>query len=203
MTERIGVFGGTFDPIHVGHLLLASELHFALQLDRVLFVPAARPPHKRDQELSPDADRLAMVRATVAEDIRFELSLIELDRDGPSYTADTIELLQQVHPRASLFFLMGEDSLRDLPTWRNPDRILAVAELGVAARPGVDVDLSDLFGILPSATGRVHLVPTPEISISSSDIRRRVEERRPIRYHVTPEVEAYIRANGLYARIDD
>lgn len=196
--ERIGIFGGTFDPIHTGHLLLASELCFALRLDRVLFMVARTPPHKRGQEISADIDRVAMVEAAIEGDPRFAVSRVELERPGPSYTADTLAYLSDQWPSVSLVFLMGEDSLRDLSSWHEPHRILAAAELGVAARPGVDVDLSDVYAGLPAAVGRIHLVPTPEIDLSSSDIRRRVAEGCPIRYHVPESVERYIRNRGLY-----
>lgn len=202
MNTRIGVFGGTFDPIHVGHLLLASELHHALELERVLFMPASRPPHKTDQEISDDCHRFAMVRLAVAEDPRFAVSQVELERDGPSFTADTLEALERQLTDVTLVFLMGEDSLRDLPTWHEPERILAHATLGVAARPDVDVDLSSITDVLPSARGRIELVPTPEIAISSSDIRARIKDGRPISYHVPPAVERYIQQHRLYRTPD-
>jgi nicotinate-nucleotide adenylyltransferase len=198
MRQRLGIFGGTFNPIHHGHLLLASELAFALRLSRVLFVPARRPPHKPDQEIAPDADRGEMVRLAIAADPRFALDLIEMDREGRSYTADTLEGLAAARPEAQLVFLMGEDSLRDLATWHDPERIVRHAILGVAARPRVDIDLAEVERVLPFTAGRVLLVTTPEVDISSSDIRRRVAEGRPIAYHVPPAVERYILDRGLY-----
>ncbi|MGH2558997.1 MAG: nicotinate-nucleotide adenylyltransferase [Thermomicrobiales bacterium] len=198
MIKRIGVFGGTFDPIHHGHLLLASELHHALKLERVFFVPARRPPHKTDQDISNDHHRLAMVRLAVEGDPRFEVSLVEMEREGPSYSAETLEELDTSLPSTTLVFLMGEDSLRDLPTWHEPERIVAHALLGVAQRPGVDVDLTAVTDVLPFAAGRIELVSTPEIAISSSDIRQRIAEDRPITYHVPLAVERYIAQHGLY-----
>ncbi|MGH2531267.1 MAG: nicotinate-nucleotide adenylyltransferase [Thermomicrobiales bacterium] len=198
MEKRIGVFGGTFDPIHHGHLILASELHHALGLERVIFVPARRPPHKTDQELSGDRHRLAMVRLAIAADPRFEISLVEMERVGPSYSAETVEELGVALPGATLVFLMGEDSLRDLPAWHQPERIVAHAILGVAQRPDVKVDIAAITTVLPAAQGRIELVSTPEIAISSSDIRQRVADGRPIAFHVPQPVERYIAEHDLY-----
>jgi nicotinate-nucleotide adenylyltransferase len=200
--ERIGVLGGTFDPVHNGHLHIADTLRTALNLDRVLWVPAGRPPHKSDQIVSSDRDRLAMLDLALAGSATDEISTIDIDRSGPSYTADTLEVLAGRFPSARLFFLMGEDSLRDLPTWHDPERILRVAELAVAGRPGVETDLESLELQVPGVGKHVHVVPTKEIAISSSDIRRRVRESQPVGGLVPAIVEAYIRDNGLYARQD-
>jgi nicotinate-nucleotide adenylyltransferase len=200
--ERIGVLGGTFDPVHNGHLHIADTLRTALNLDRVLWVPAGRPPHKSDQIVSSDRDRLAMLDLALASSATDEISTIDIDRSGPSYTADTLEVLAGRFPSARLFFLMGEDSLRDLPTWHDPERILRVAELAVAGRPGVETDLESLELQVPGVGKHVHVVPTKEIAISSSDIRRRVRESQPVGGLVPAIVEAYIRDNGLYARQD-
>jgi len=196
--RRIGVLGGTFDPVHNGHLHIANELRAALGLERVVWVPAGRPPHKAGQIVSSDSDRLAMLRLALASSPGDEISLIDIDRAGPSFTADTLEILSEQLAPASLVFLMGEDSLRDLPNWHDPERILSVAELAVAGRPGVEADLSAVSLAVPGSRGRVHLVPTDEIQVSSSDIRKRVREDRPIRGLVPPGVEAYILDRGLY-----
>lgn len=195
---RIGVFGGTFDPVHIGHLIIASELRHALDLDRLLFVPTGQPPHKADQAISADADRLAMLELAIGDDPAFEISTVDLERAGPSYTADLLTLLSGQLPGAQLLFLMGEDSLRDLPTWHQPETILALAELGIAARPDIDLDLAALYDRLPDARGRIHVVPTTLIGVSSSGLRRRVREGRPIRYLVPRSVETYIMSNSLY-----
>jgi nicotinate-nucleotide adenylyltransferase len=197
---RIGVFGGTFDPVHNGHLHIADTLRTALNLDRVLWVPAGRPPHKSDQIVSSDRERLAMLDLALAGSAEDEISMIDIDRSGPSYTADTLEILAGRYPSTRLFFLVGEDSLRDLSTWHDPERILRVAELAVAGRPGVETDLESLELQVPGVGKRVHVVPTKEIAISSSDIRRRVRESQPVGGLVPASVEAYIRDNGLYAR---
>jgi nicotinate-nucleotide adenylyltransferase len=201
--QRIGVLGGTFDPVHNGHLHIGDALRTALDLDRVLWVPAGRPPHKSDQIVSSDKDRLAMLDLALAGSAIDEISTIDINRSGPSYTADTLEILAERFPTARLFFLMGEDSLRDLSTWHHPERILRVAELAVAGRPGVDTDLQSLEFQVPGVRKRVHVVPTEEMAISSSDIRRRVRENQSIRGLVPASVEAYIQNHGLYARHDE
>ncbi len=195
---RVGVFGGTFDPVHNGHLHIANVLRDALQLDRVVWVPAGRPPHKRGQIVSADFDRVAMLELAISDAPFDTISTVELDRPGPSYTADTLTAMANELPPASLYFLMGEDSLRDLPNWREPERILAAAELAVVGRPGVDVDLKALYLALPASKDRVHLVPTRELAISSSDIRRHVADGNSIADLVPPAVAAFIADRELY-----
>ena len=196
---RIGILGGTFDPIHYGHLILAEEAWARLELDRVLFVPAREPPHKLLQPGSPAADRLYMVRLSIASNPHFDVSDIELERPGPSYTVDTLALLrQELGPQAELYFLMGLDSLVNLPTWHNPEGIIALAHLAVARRPGYAADLQRLEQVLPGITERTHFLDIPEIGIASHDLRRRVREGLPIKYQVPEAVEEYIYARGLY-----
>ena len=197
-TPRIGVLGGTFDPVHNGHLHIARSLREALDLDRVIWVPAGRPPHKSGQIVSDDDDRVAMLELAVDELPGDDISRIDIDRAGPSYTADMLEQLRGQLGAARLFFLMGEDSLRDLPTWHDPERILRLAELAVAGRPGIAIDLETVTQALPTASGRVHLVPVPEVAISSSDIRERVRAGESIQHLVPPAVAAYIARHGLY-----
>lgn len=196
--HRIGIFGGTFDPVHLGHLVVAADLAHALRLDRLVFMPAGRPPHKDANLVGDDDHRLDMLRLALADNPSFEISTVDLERDGPSYTADLLDLLAEREPDATLVFLMGEDSLRDLPTWHDPERILRRAEIGVALRPGVGVDLAELHQRLPATRDRVTVVPTPLIGISSTDIRRRVAAGEPVRYQVPDAVLAYILRNGLY-----
>jgi nicotinate-nucleotide adenylyltransferase len=196
--RRIGVLGGTFDPVHNGHLYIANALRAALDLERVVWVPAGRPPHKTGQIVSSDRDRLAMLDLALAGSTVDQIDTIDIERSGPSYTADTLEILAETFAPARLFFLMGEDSLRDLPTWHDPERLLRTAELAVAARPGVAADLASVIRQIPTVRGRVHLVPTEEIAISSSEIRRRVRNNLSIRGLVPAAVEEYIRDHGLY-----
>jgi len=198
--RRIGVLGGTFDPVHNGHLYIANAFRMALDLERVVWIPAGRPPHKTGQIVSSDRDRLAMLDIALAGSATDQIDTIDTERAGPSYTADTLEILAERFAPARLFFLMGEDSLRDLPTWHDPERLLRAAELAVAARPGVDADLKAVARRVPAVKERVHLVPTEEIAISSSEIRRRVAEHQSIQGLVPAAVEAYIRDHDLYTR---
>lgn len=194
----MGILGGTFDPIHLGHLIIAEELQFRLELDRVLFLPTNRPPHKTRQEVSPNDDRLTMLRLAIAGNPDFEISTVDIDRGGLSYTSDSLVIINNEHPESDILFLMGQDSLRDLPSWHEPDLIVQRARLGVALRPGVEVDLEAIIRAVPCARDRIILVPVPLIQISSREIRRRVREGAPITYQVPPPVEEHIRASKLY-----
>ena len=196
--KKIGVLGGTFDPVHNGHLAIARALRAALNLDKIVWVPAGRPPHKQGQIVSSDDDRLAMLEAALAGSPSDVISRVDLDRGGPSYTADMLEILAREHAPASLVFLMGEDSLRDLPTWHDPERILRHAELAVAARPGIAADLEEIASVISAIRGRVRLVSTPEIPISSSDVRKRVRAGETIAGLVPASVADYIARHGLY-----
>jgi len=196
--RRIGIFGGTFDPVHIGHLVIVSELKHALSLDHVLVVPTGDPPHKPDQPLTAAFHRVRMLQLALEGRIGYSIDRIDLDRAGPSYTADTLTTLSLRNPRTQLVFLMGEDSLRDLHSWRDPKRILELAEIGVGCRPGVAVDLAAIYERLPSAQGRVSLVEVPQIDVASRDLRRRVASGEPIAFLVFPEVESYIYKHGLY-----
>ncbi len=197
--SRTGIFGGTFDPIHVGHLIVAAQLRFALHLDSVLFVPAGRPPHKSGQEIADNEHRLAMLRLAIDDDPLLAISTLDFDRGGLSYTADTLALLHAAAaPESTLVFLMGQDSFRDFPSWDRPNRIAQLAEIGVALRPGTEANLEAILTAVPAAKGRVRIVPVPLIGVSSRDIRRRIASAEPISYQVPPAVERYIVANGLY-----
>jgi nicotinate-nucleotide adenylyltransferase len=195
---RVGVFGGTFDPPHLGHLIVASDLRYALSLDQLLFVPAGRPPHKNADIVSDDEDRLTMLQLAIAGEPAFSISTADIERTGPSYTADLVEILAEEWAPADIVFLMGSDSLRDLPTWHEPGRIVRSARLGVARRPGVIVDIESVYEQIPFARGRVALVDSPLIGISSTELRARVAARTPITYQVPLAVEEYINERGLY-----
>jgi nicotinate-nucleotide adenylyltransferase len=197
-TSRIGLLGGTFDPIHHGHLIAAAELRHALGLERVLLIPNAAPPHKPGVPVSSAEDRVAMLRLAIENVTWLAVDTIELERGGLSYTVDTLNSLNARLAPATLFFLMGEDSLRDLSTWKDPDAIVTLAHLGVATRPGVVVNLESVYRAVPRARGRVHLVQIPEIGIASRDIRQRVVDGRPITFQVPEAVERYIRQQRLY-----
>lgn len=198
---RLGILGGTFDPPHWGHLVLAEEARWRLALDQVLFVPAGDPWRKEDLSVSPAADRLAMTRLAVEEDDHFQISTLEIERDGPSYTAETLAALRSERPEAELFFILGEDALHDLPNWRRPESIIAGAWLAVAPRGDwTDEQASALEQRVPGITNRIAHVRMPEIGISATDIRRRVATGGGIRYLVPAKVEAYILSHGLYRR---
>ncbi|NLE76629.1 MAG: nicotinate-nucleotide adenylyltransferase [Chloroflexi bacterium] len=196
---RIGLLGGSFDPIHYGHLILAEEARHSLSLDRVVFVPAGQPPHKRGRVLSASQHRLAMTERAIASEPAFVASRLDLDRPGPHYTVDLVRLfLGQAASGAELFFLMGADSLEDLLTWRDPAGLLALCQVAAFSRPGHLPDTEWLAQRLPAVRERVRVIPMPLIGISASDIRQRVRQGRPIRYLLPEAVRDYIVAEGLY-----
>ena len=188
---RIGMFGGTFDPPHVAHLALAERAREQLKLDQVLFVPAARPPHKRGRRISDTQARLTMTRLAVRGNSAFKVSTIELDRDGPSFTVDTLRALRLAQPGAKFYLLLGEDSLAEFQTWRDPDEIRRLATLVVARRPGVHVRKS------PGNAG-VRWLDAPPIDISSSALRRRARRGASLRYLVPEPVNTWIQRTGCY-----
>jgi nicotinate-nucleotide adenylyltransferase len=196
---RIGVYGGTFDPVHHGHLVAAAEVCAVLSLDRLVFMPAGRPPHKGGQAISPAAQRVRMLELAIEGRPRFAVSALDLGDDRPSFTAALLARLRDAWgERHELFFVMGEDSLRDFPTWREPGRIAALARLVVVTRPGVEADCDAVVRAVPALAGRIHLVPIPQLEIASSDLRARVAEGRPIAYQVPGAVEEYIGREELY-----
>jgi len=197
---RVGIFGGTFDPVHVGHLIMAEQCREQVNLDQVLFVPAARPPHKQDYPTTSFARRVEMLELALAGQPAFQIEQLEKDRPGPSYTADTLEELRQSEPEQELFLILGSDCVVDLPNWHEPQRVLDLATLLIVTRPGSasNVDLRSALGISPNAPVKFQMVDSPLIEISSSDVRRRVRERRSIRYLVPRAVECYLEAHGLY-----
>jgi len=195
---RLGIFGGTFDPPHLGHLALASAALEQLILDKVLWVVSGQSPLKLDRALSPAEIRVEMVQAALAGNPAFALSRVDLDRPGPHYTVDTLEILGREFPGAKLYFLMGEDSLRDLPKWQRPREIISQTWLAVSGRPGALADLADLEQSLPGVTVRVVWVQSPLVAIASSDIQRRIREGQSVREMVPPGVLAIIERERLY-----
>jgi nicotinate-nucleotide adenylyltransferase len=195
---RYGVFGGTFDPPHNGHLALAQAALEQLNLDRVLWVVTADPPHKQETPLTPVRDRLDMVTAAINGRPQFDVSRVDIDRLGPHWAADTVALLKQAWPGDDLVYLMGSDSLRDLPTWGRPREILANSTLGVLQRPGVAADLAHLEQDLPGLTKKVAFVSAPRLAVSSHDLRRRVAAGQRIDDQVPAGVAALIQDRGLY-----
>ena len=194
---RLGIFGGAFDPVHNGHLLLAEQCREQCQLDEVWFVPTKIPPHKDADSLSPDADRVEMLKLATAGRSEFVVSEIELNREEISWTVDTLRQLREERPEDELFFLIGADSLRDFPSWKEPEEIAQLATV-VAVNRG-EASLDELTaGLKPELAASVQLVTMPGISISATDLRRRVPEGKSIRYLVPRAVEEFILAQKLY-----
>jgi len=197
---RVALFGGTFDPPHLGHLIIAEAAREALLLDRVEFLVAADPPHKQGVPRSRFDDRRAMVEAAIAGSPHFTVNGSEGSRPGPSFTVDTLQLRGVESPEEHLWFLMGADSLVDFPTWRSPSSILTLARLAVAARPGSVIDLRVLEAKQPGVVMATDMVDTPLIDISSRDLRDRVRSNRSIAYRTTSSVADYLHDRGLYLR---
>jgi nicotinate-nucleotide adenylyltransferase len=199
---RVGVFGGTFDPVHLGHLILAEQAREQARLDQVWFVPAPRPPHKEDQAITRFDLRVEMLGLALAGQPAFRIDELEKDRKGPSYTVDTLAELKRRHPEHDFFLLLGGDSLVDLPTWHEPRRILDQAGLIVMARPGAPLPSEQELRQRLHLTGddplSLMVVKTPVIEVSSRDLRRRVAQGRSIRYFVPRAVEVYIQEKHLY-----
>lgn len=196
---KLGIFGGTFNPPHIGHLVCAQEAHRELGLDRVLLIPARIPPHKPVEHEPGAGHRLELVRLAVAGDERFAVSDLELTRQGPSYTVDTLTELSANDPQAELFLIVGGDIAAGLPHWREPDRVLELATVAIAKRRGtarsaVDAALDSLPG-----GERARYFAMPRIGVSSTLVRRRVRSGQPIRYLVPDAVAGYISDHRLYA----
>lgn len=200
---KLGLLGGSFNPIHVAHVRMAEAAREALGLERVLFIPARLPPHKLTAGLAPEADRLAMARLAVQDVPGFEVSDVEMRRSGASYTIDTIETLRgEFGPAAEFFFLIGSDTLAELPTWREIGRLSTLCRFVPMIRPGApQPDAARLAGGVGETEARAilgRIVPMPPMDVSSSDIRRCLAEGRSVEGLVAPAVEAYIRRAGLY-----
>ena len=196
---KIGLFGGTFDPPHIGHLILASEAVHQFGLSRLLWMLAPDPPHKLDQSITPLPHRLEMLQRMISDNPTFEVSYLEINRPGPHYTIDTVRLLAQQEPNADVFLLLGGDSLRDLPTWRFcADLVAAVTKIGVMRRPGDPFDMPALEAKISGLTAKVTFIDAPLQNISSSDLRRRIANKEAYRYYLFPPVYQYIENNHLY-----
>lgn len=200
--RRIGILGGTFDPIHYGHLVIAEDARVYLHLEKVLFVPAYQPPHKTQGSYSPFEHRVRMLELALVGNRHFDLSLIETRLPVPSYTTDTMRALQtELGAHAELYFIMGMDSLANILSWHEPAELLRLCRIVVAERAGYQVNISTLEERLPGLRERMELIDTPELSISSTDLQRRVQRNWSIRYQVPPAIERYIRQHRLY--LDD
>jgi nicotinate-nucleotide adenylyltransferase len=197
--QTIGIFGGTFDPPHLGHLILAAEAHAQLGLTRLLWVLTPDPPHKQSNLITPLEHRLAMIKLALEDAPEFELSSVDMDRPGPHYAIDTLKIIARQNPEAGLVYLMGGDSLRDLPQWYHPAELVSACyQMGVMRRPGDEIDLPSLENLFPGIASKVRFVEAPLLDIAAHEIRERVRERRPFRYFLPPGVFHYIQKHRLY-----
>jgi nicotinate-nucleotide adenylyltransferase len=202
----VGIFGGTFDPVHFGHLVVAEEVLVVLKLSEIVFVPTGQPPHKPGRVITPAGHRVAMLERAIAGNAHFSLSRVEVDRPGPSYTVDTLRRLREQwsssRDEVAIYFVIGWDSLEYLLTWHDPGGLLEQLNYLVAVkRPGYNEDSAYVDGLearLPGLKSRLLVVPAPQFDISSTDLRRRVAEGRPVKYQLPESVEAYITYYGLY-----
>ena len=201
---RIGILGGSFNPPHLGHLVMAQEAHAQLGLDKVVLMPVATPPHK-ELDGDPGAEaRFELCRLAVAKDERLEVSRLELDRGGPSYTVDTLRAIHASSPQDELIFIVGGDMAHSLPAWREPEELLRLAVLGVAEREGIRrADIAEQLAPLCADEDRIRFFSMPRIDVSSSLIRGRVRRLQPIRYLVPDEVVRAIGARGYYRQGGD
>jgi nicotinate (nicotinamide) nucleotide adenylyltransferase len=201
--QRVGIYGGTFDPIHIGHLAIAEEVRVELGLSQVIFVPAARQPLKGIAQGAPPADRLAMAHLACADNAAFRVDDLELERPPPSYTVDTLEALRErCGSGTELWFILGADAARELPRWREVERVADLARLVIVGRPGYSLHLPWLEAALPSLRGRVRLIDGPMLDISSTELRRRLAAGRPVRYQLPEPVRIFIQQRGLYSDAD-
>jgi len=196
MGRRLGVMGGTFDPIHYGHLVTAEEALVQFGLDSVIFVPTGRPWMKQAREVSAAEHRYLMTVIATASNPRFQVSRIDVDRDGPTYTVDTLRGLGAEHPDAELYFITGADAMLEILEWKDPEEVMQLAHFIAATRPGYD--LARLGSVIDESHPNVSSMTIPALAISSTDVRERVHEGRPIRYLVPEGVKSYIEKAGLY-----
>jgi nicotinate-nucleotide adenylyltransferase len=196
MGRRLGVMGGTFDPIHYGHLVTAEEALVQFALDAVIFVPTGQPWMKHEREVSPAEDRYLMTVIATASNPRFQVSRIDIDRDGPTYTVDTLRGLSAEHPDAELNFITGADAMLEILEWKDHEEALALAHFIAATRPGYD--LARFMASATAGHASVSLMSIPALAISSTDVRERIREGRPIRYLVPEGVKSYVEKAGLY-----
>jgi len=196
---KIGYFGGTFDPPHLGHSILAMEAYYQLGLDSLHWILTPFPPHKNTLPVTPVSQRLEMLKMVVDQHPGFEISRVDLDRDPPHYAADTVEILRSEHPLAELIYIIGEDSLGDLPKWYAPENFLEkIDQLLVAPRPLIETDLTELSHILPGVKEKTKFLSGIMLQISSSFIRNRIKTGGPVKHLLIPEINNYLEEKNLY-----
>lgn len=201
---RLGIMGGTFDPIHWGHLVTAEAARHQFHLDQVLFVPAGQPPHKQGRNVSRAEDRYLMTFLAIANNPVFHISRMEIDREGQSYTYDTVARLRETYDLTELFFITGADAMRQVLTWHRARELLTMCHFVAATRPGFTLGDYLAQSALQEfrEKGNIHLIEVPAMAISSTDLRHRVSEGQPIKYLVPEAVEYYIYKNRLYVEDD-
>lgn len=198
--KRIGLFGGTFDPIHYGHLVLAECARHECELDRVVFIPAARPPHKHKEAVLGENYRYEMVRLAIKDNPHFEVSRVEIDRSGYSYTVDTVRYFRSHCPGAEIYFITGLDALLDLKSWKDVGELVKLCRFVTAVRPGFELREDDdrLRGLPAEFWRNLQIIEVPGLYISSTDLRYRIATGKPVRYLLPAVVEEYIRQHGFY-----
>jgi nicotinate-nucleotide adenylyltransferase len=200
---RLGLLGGTFDPPHLGHLILAEVARDQLGLERVLFLPAGQPPHKPGRPISPLSHRLAMTKLAIADNPHFELNTADAHRPPPHYTYTLLPLLHEQYPQAECWLIIGGDSLRDFAAWREPGQVIAQCRLAVLPRPGASIDWDMLEPAVPGLQAAVDMLSGPSVAISGTEIRSRIADGRSARYLTLPAVLDYIEQQGLYRPRED
>lgn len=198
--RRLGIIGGTFDPIHYGHLVAAEEARYEMGLEKVIFIPAGRPPHKPDYQVTEPERRYAMTVLAVASNPFFQASTLEVDRPGLSYTVDTVREVLRFYPGAQVYFITGADAVMEIMTWKNVEQLLSICRFIAATRPGYRMDelLANLELLPENLKQNISCMEVPALAISSTDIRRRVREGKPFKYLLPEPVEGYIIENRLY-----
>ncbi len=198
--RRVGIMGGTFDPIHYGHLVAAEEAREAFKLDKIIFVPAGTPPHKVDRQITPARHRYLMTLLAIMGNPGFEASRVDLDRGKVTYTVDTLQDLRKILPETDLYFITGADAILEILHWKAPREVLSLAEFIAVTRPGYGLDqLSTALGPLYEPfQDRIHILEMPPMGMSSTDLRRRLAEGRSVRYLLPEPVVTYIQREGLY-----
>jgi nicotinate-nucleotide adenylyltransferase len=197
--KRVGIFGGSFNPLHQGHLIVAEFAAESIGLDRILFTPVVHPPHKTASGLLPIHHRRQMITMAINDNDRFQLSMVDAEREGPHYSVDTVQIIQQQYPGSQLYFVMGGDSFRSFPGWHQPMQIVQHARLAVMRRPSFRPVQPDMHeNILPGLTERINMIEAPPIGISSTRIREQLRLGRSIRYLVPHDVMNYINTHDLY-----
>ena len=204
MNNKVGIMGGTFDPIHYGHLVIANEVLFKFNLQKIIFVPTGNPPHKRSAALADSYNRYMMTQFATMTNQDFDVSNIEVEKETISYTVDTIKVLKKHYKNTKLYFITGTDAVLDLPNWKEPEEILKLCTFISVNRPGYVTDTLDdkLDKLMEKYKGEILSIRAPQLKISSTDIRNRIKEGRPTKYLLPENVEQYILKKGLY-KIDD